>query len=253
MRGRGAAAQRRKSSRCASGRRPQGTGRAARVAAAGVAPRSAAARAKASLDALERAAGRRGRPRRGEEGRGAKRRLASMQASPTGCRPSLAARAGRLGRGRPARRQRRQRAGQPAGRGPGAARAAATSQAGQRAGVLGVRHALPPDPALQADARRAWTSRWPAARRSTRAADGDVIMAGWGGGYGNRIIMDHGWLNGNDLATTYNHLSRIVRSGGHVDARRGDRLLRHDRPVDRMPPALRGPDQRHAGQPARWL
>jgi murein DD-endopeptidase MepM/ murein hydrolase activator NlpD len=48
------------------------------------------------------------------------------------------------------------------------------------------------------------------------AAAGDVISAGWAGGYGNRIVVDHGYLRGGDLATTYNHLTRIV-AGGHVN------------------------------------
>jgi murein DD-endopeptidase MepM/ murein hydrolase activator NlpD len=48
------------------------------------------------------------------------------------------------------------------------------------------------------------------------AATGHIISAGWAGGYGNRVIIDHGRINGHDLATTYNHLSRIVRHGGHV-------------------------------------
>ena len=48
------------------------------------------------------------------------------------------------------------------------------------------------------------------------AATGRVISAGWAGGYGNRIVIDHGRINGHDLATTYNHLSRIVRHSGHV-------------------------------------
>ncbi len=48
------------------------------------------------------------------------------------------------------------------------------------------------------------------------AAAGRVISAGWAGGYGNRIVVDHGRVNGKDLATTYNHLSRIVKRGGHV-------------------------------------
>ena len=48
------------------------------------------------------------------------------------------------------------------------------------------------------------------------AATGNIISAGWAGGYGNRIIIDHGRINGHDLATTYNHLSRIVRHSGHV-------------------------------------
>ncbi len=51
------------------------------------------------------------------------------------------------------------------------------------------------------------------------AADGEVISAGWAGGYGNRVIIDHGMVGGVSLATTYNHLSRIARGGGSV--RRG--------------------------------
>lgn len=48
------------------------------------------------------------------------------------------------------------------------------------------------------------------------AAPGLVISAGWAGGYGNRIVIDHGYVDGVDLATTYNHLTRIVAGGGHV-------------------------------------
>ena len=48
------------------------------------------------------------------------------------------------------------------------------------------------------------------------AASGDIISSGWGGGYGNRIVIDHGLVNGVGLATTYNHLTRFVRTGGHV-------------------------------------
>ena len=48
------------------------------------------------------------------------------------------------------------------------------------------------------------------------AASGDIISAGWGGGYGNRIVIDHGLVKGVGLATTYNHLTRFVRTGGHV-------------------------------------
>ncbi len=48
------------------------------------------------------------------------------------------------------------------------------------------------------------------------AAPGDIISAGWGGGYGNRIVIDHGLVRGVGLATTYNHLTSFVRSGGHV-------------------------------------
>ena len=48
------------------------------------------------------------------------------------------------------------------------------------------------------------------------AAAGDIITAGWGGGYGNRIVIDHGLVRGVGLATTYNHLTSISRGGGHV-------------------------------------
>jgi murein DD-endopeptidase MepM/ murein hydrolase activator NlpD len=48
------------------------------------------------------------------------------------------------------------------------------------------------------------------------AASGRIVGAGWAGGYGNRITIDHGRLNGKGLATTYNHLSRFVRTGGHI-------------------------------------
>jgi murein DD-endopeptidase MepM/ murein hydrolase activator NlpD len=48
------------------------------------------------------------------------------------------------------------------------------------------------------------------------AASGTVISAGWGGGYGNRIMIDHGIVRGVDLVTTYNHMSRYAVHGGHV-------------------------------------
>ncbi len=48
------------------------------------------------------------------------------------------------------------------------------------------------------------------------AADGEVISAGWAGGYGNRVVIDHGYVRGVGLATTYNHLSRISRHGGSL-------------------------------------
>ena len=48
------------------------------------------------------------------------------------------------------------------------------------------------------------------------AAPGVVISAGWAGGYGNRVVIDHGVVDGVDLATTYNHLTSIVAGGGHV-------------------------------------
>jgi murein DD-endopeptidase MepM/ murein hydrolase activator NlpD len=45
------------------------------------------------------------------------------------------------------------------------------------------------------------------------AAAGTVVMAGWNGGYGNCVIIDHG----NGLATLYGHQSRVaVSQGQHV-------------------------------------
>ncbi len=49
------------------------------------------------------------------------------------------------------------------------------------------------------------------------AGPGTVIMAGWAGGYGNRVVIDHGIVGSVDLATTYNHMTRIVKWGGHVN------------------------------------
>jgi murein DD-endopeptidase MepM/ murein hydrolase activator NlpD len=48
------------------------------------------------------------------------------------------------------------------------------------------------------------------------AADGTMISAGWGGGNGNRIVIDHGIVSGVDLASTYNHLSSFVVTSGSV-------------------------------------
>lgn len=48
------------------------------------------------------------------------------------------------------------------------------------------------------------------------AAGGTIVSAGWAGGYGQRIVVNNGYVRGVGLSTTYNHLSRIVRYGGHV-------------------------------------
>lgn len=48
-------------------------------------------------------------------------------------------------------------------------------------------------------------------------AAGTVISAGWAGGYGNRVVIDHGWRGGKDLATTYSHLTSIVAGPGSVN------------------------------------
>ncbi|GAB3593257.1 M23 family metallopeptidase [Angustibacter peucedani] len=49
------------------------------------------------------------------------------------------------------------------------------------------------------------------------AASGRILSAGWGGGYGNRIVVTHGVVKGVGLFTTYNHLSRFVKTSGHVE------------------------------------
>ncbi len=48
------------------------------------------------------------------------------------------------------------------------------------------------------------------------AAPGTVISSTWGGGYGNRIIIDHGIVHGVNLTTTYNHLSSYAVQSGRV-------------------------------------
>lgn len=48
------------------------------------------------------------------------------------------------------------------------------------------------------------------------AASGSVIGAGDAGGYGNRIMIDHGVHRGVNLVTTYNHLSRFAVGYGQV-------------------------------------
>ncbi|MBA2561048.1 MAG: peptidoglycan DD-metalloendopeptidase family protein [Propionibacteriales bacterium] len=49
------------------------------------------------------------------------------------------------------------------------------------------------------------------------AADGTVAEEYFNTGYGNRILIDHGYLKGVSLATSYNHLTSFVASvGQHV-------------------------------------
>lgn len=50
-------------------------------------------------------------------------------------------------------------------------------------------------------------------------ADGQIVKAGWAGGYGYRVVIDQGAIGGSTYATTYNHLQTIVVSSGQV--RRG--------------------------------
>ncbi|WP_084106116.1 M23 family metallopeptidase [Demequina sp. NBRC 110056] len=55
------------------------------------------------------------------------------------------------------------------------------------------------------------------------AAAGKVEWATWQPGYGNQVLIDHGYIGGKSVITNYNHLSRYaVRSGQTVA--RGDLL-----------------------------
>ena len=47
-------------------------------------------------------------------------------------------------------------------------------------------------------------------------ASGTIVRAGWAGGFGNQIVVDHGYVKGVGLASSMNHLSRIYVSHGHV-------------------------------------
>lgn len=42
------------------------------------------------------------------------------------------------------------------------------------------------------------------------AAAGRVTAEGWNGGYGQRIVLDNGWISGHYIVTSYNHMSRYA-------------------------------------------
>lgn len=44
--------------------------------------------------------------------------------------------------------------------------------------------------------------------------DGRVIYAGWYGGYGKVVILDHGVVNGRPITTLYGHMSSVAVSNG---------------------------------------
>ena len=44
--------------------------------------------------------------------------------------------------------------------------------------------------------------------------DGRVIYAGWYGGYGKVVILDHGIINGKPITTLYGHMSAVLVSSG---------------------------------------
>jgi murein DD-endopeptidase MepM/ murein hydrolase activator NlpD len=58
--------------------------------------------------------------------------------------------------------------------------------------------------------------------RPVRAASSGVVVARYyNTGYGNRVVIGHGWRNGGSTATTYNHLSRYSTFTGER-VRRGE-------------------------------
>lgn len=49
------------------------------------------------------------------------------------------------------------------------------------------------------------------------AGDGIVVTSGWTGGYGNRVVISHGKIKGNSIASTYNHNTKLrVHDGQKV-------------------------------------
>ena len=54
-------------------------------------------------------------------------------------------------------------------------------------------------------------------RASTNNAGGTIVSAGYAGGYGNRIVVNHGFVNGVGLATSYSHMSGYAVQGGRVE------------------------------------
>ncbi|MDR1825658.1 MAG: peptidoglycan DD-metalloendopeptidase family protein [Bifidobacteriaceae bacterium] len=46
------------------------------------------------------------------------------------------------------------------------------------------------------------------------SASGTVVQSGWSGGYGNRVVVNHGMVDGAVMMTTYNHQSQLIVSVG---------------------------------------
>ncbi len=55
------------------------------------------------------------------------------------------------------------------------------------------------------------------------SASGKVQWAKWNGGFGNHVLIDHGWVNGNVLTTSYAHFTSFAVSTGQ-QVRQGDVL-----------------------------
>ncbi len=81
-------------------------------------------------------------------------------------------------------------------------------------------------------------------------APGLVVSAGWHGGYGNMVEIEHA----GGVSTRYGHLSAIlVTEGQQVAAGRRDRAGRLNRSLNRPAPPLRDAPQRRSRQPRHLL
>ena len=143
-----------------------------------------------------------------------------MQAEQARLQKVLAARAAEAKRRaeaarRAAARKRSQSSGSSGSSGSGGISNGYLSRLEHRLDQLGVRHALPPGCTRSGGCTRDATTQ-PLREPVRAAASGTIIMAGDGGGYGNRVVIDHGLVSGDHLATTYNHLRSIRQWGGRV-------------------------------------
>ena len=81
-----------------------------------------------------------------------------------------------------------------------------------------VRHAVAPG-AAEVDAPRRPRLGHPVRHAGVCRGAGRRLRAGWrASGSGNRVVIDHGIHRGVDLATTYNHLTSIVKFSGRSTA-----------------------------------
>ncbi len=83
------------------------------------------------------------------------------------------------------------------------------------------------------------------ARRSSPPSDGQVVRAGWAGGYGRQVRIAHG----GGIVTSYSHMSRIVAEPGSF-VRQGQLIgyVGSIGPLDRPAPPLRSLSRRRRGQ-----
>jgi murein DD-endopeptidase MepM/ murein hydrolase activator NlpD len=51
------------------------------------------------------------------------------------------------------------------------------------------------------------------------AASGEVVWASYQGGYGNQVLVDHGWVDGVSLMSSYSHMTSFAASPGEQVAR----------------------------------